>query len=214
MRTERAGQQSRCLMMFQHVRAIETARSRRLTTADGGSPLPFRSRSRTRPARDIEPVIAMVPIESVTVMQPDDGSTPEAVSRYRELLGDKLPLRPLRRLDFYGAFLELELAVCLATGDDCLLRQRPADDRLDQPRLTSQSATRTCKVRGPCTPSTRISSMSLVAEGPEISVCVRDGARRRSASARSAAICPARRMTKWKSGIRLRARRRDRSRLP
>ena len=31
----------------------------------------------------------MVPIESVSVMQPDDGSTPEVFARYRELLGDR-----------------------------------------------------------------------------------------------------------------------------
>src|ERR1700750_1369643 len=32
---------------------------------------------------------------------------------------------------------------------------------------------RMCRLRGPCTPSTRISSMSLVADGPEIRVCGR-----------------------------------------
>jgi L-fucose mutarotase len=42
----------------------------------------------------LEPVIDMVPIESVSVMQPDDGSTPEVFARYRELLGDRLPLQP------------------------------------------------------------------------------------------------------------------------
>jgi L-fucose mutarotase len=68
----------------------------------------------------LEPVIAMVPIESVTVMQPDDASTPDVFARYRELLGDGLPLRPLDRLDFYASCREPDLAVCVATGDDRL----------------------------------------------------------------------------------------------
>jgi L-fucose mutarotase len=64
----------------------------------------------------LEPVIATVPVESVHVMQPDDGSTPEAFTGYQGLLGG-LPLRPLRRLDFYAACREPGLAVCVATGD-------------------------------------------------------------------------------------------------
>ena len=68
----------------------------------------------------LEPVIDMVPVESVSVMQPDDGSTPEAFARYRELLGDRLPLQPLGRLEFYATCREPDLAVCVATGDDRL----------------------------------------------------------------------------------------------
>ena len=68
----------------------------------------------------LEPVIDLVPVESVSVMQPDDGSTPEAFARYRELLGDRLPLRPLGRLEFYATCREADLAVCVATGDDRL----------------------------------------------------------------------------------------------
>ena len=68
----------------------------------------------------LEPVIDLVPVESVSVMQPDDGSTPEAFGRYRELLGDGLPLQPLGRLEFYAACREADLAVCVATGDDRL----------------------------------------------------------------------------------------------
>ena len=41
-------------------------------------------------------------------------------ARYRELLGDRLPLQPLRRLDFYATCQEADLAVCVATGDDRL----------------------------------------------------------------------------------------------
>ena len=63
----------------------------------------------------LEPVIDMVPIESVSVMQPDDGSTPEVFARYRELLGDRLPLRRCR-LEFYATCSEAnDLAWRLAT---------------------------------------------------------------------------------------------------
>jgi L-fucose mutarotase len=68
----------------------------------------------------LEPVIDLVPVESVSVMQPDDGSTPEVFARYRELLGDDLPLQPLDRLEFYATCREADLAVCVATGDDRL----------------------------------------------------------------------------------------------
>ncbi len=53
--------------------------------------------------------------------------------------------------------------------------------------------------------STRISSMSLVTEGPEIRVRGRTGSSRANASARSATIRLARTTTRWKSGTRIRA---------
>jgi L-fucose mutarotase len=68
----------------------------------------------------LEPVIDLVPVESVSVMQPDDGSTPDVFARYCELLGDGLPLQPLGRLEFYATCREADLAVCVATGDDRL----------------------------------------------------------------------------------------------
>lgn len=68
----------------------------------------------------LEPVIAMVPVESVTVMQPDDATTPDAFSRYEELLGDGLPLQSLSRPDFYAACRQPDLAMCIATGDNRL----------------------------------------------------------------------------------------------
>jgi L-fucose mutarotase len=68
----------------------------------------------------LEPVIDLVPVESVSVMRPDDGSTPDVFARYRELLGDGLPLQPLGRLEFYATCREADLAVCVATGDDRL----------------------------------------------------------------------------------------------
>jgi L-fucose mutarotase len=68
----------------------------------------------------LEPVLAAVPVEEVTVMQPDDGGTPAVWARYRELLGSDLELGSLGRLDFYAACREPDLAVCVATGDDRL----------------------------------------------------------------------------------------------
>jgi L-fucose mutarotase len=65
----------------------------------------------------LEPVLAAVPVEAVTVMRPDDGSTPAVFARFRELLGENLPLRPLGRLEFYDECRQPDLAVCVATGD-------------------------------------------------------------------------------------------------
>ena len=65
----------------------------------------------------LEPVLASVPVEAVSVMRPDDGSTPAVFARYRELLGEDLPLQPLGRLDFYAACRADDLALCVATGD-------------------------------------------------------------------------------------------------
>jgi L-fucose mutarotase len=65
----------------------------------------------------LEPVLAAVPVEAVTVMRPDDGSTPAVFGRYRELLGENLPLLPLGRLEFYDECRQPDLAVCVATGD-------------------------------------------------------------------------------------------------
>jgi L-fucose mutarotase len=65
----------------------------------------------------LEPVLATVPVEAVSVMRPDDGSTPAVFGRYRELLGAGLPLQPLERLEFYAQCREPDLAVCVATGD-------------------------------------------------------------------------------------------------
>ena len=50
----------------------------------------------------------------------NDGSTPAVFGRYRELLGDDLPLRPVGRMEFYAECHQPDLAVCVATGDDRL----------------------------------------------------------------------------------------------
>jgi L-fucose mutarotase len=68
----------------------------------------------------LEPVLAAIPVEAACVMRPDDGSTPDVFARYRELLGDDVPLQPLGRHEFYSACREPDLAICVATGDDRL----------------------------------------------------------------------------------------------
>jgi len=65
----------------------------------------------------LEPVLAAIPVEAAWVMRPDDNSTPAVFARYREMLGDGLPLKPLARHDFYAACRADDLAVCVATGD-------------------------------------------------------------------------------------------------
>jgi L-fucose mutarotase len=64
-----------------------------------------------------QPADRLVPVEAVSVMRPDDGSTPAVFGRYRELLGDDLPLQPMGRHEFYAACREPDLAVSVATGD-------------------------------------------------------------------------------------------------
>ena len=68
----------------------------------------------------LEPVLAAVPVEDATVMQPDDGSMPEVFDRYRELLGPEIDLHPLPRLTFYAHCRQPDVAACVATGDQRL----------------------------------------------------------------------------------------------
>ena len=72
----------------------------------------------------------------------------------------------------------------------------------------SSATSMTSSRRGPCTPSTRCSSMSLVALGPLIQVSGDRGSRRVRASGTPATTCSARTTTTWWSGIR------DSARLP
>src|SRR6478752_251187 len=69
------------------------------------------------------------------------------------------------------------------------------------------STSTTSRVRGPWTPSTRCSSMSLVADGPLIHVCGRVGSRRASASGTLPTTWSAITTHTWRSGRRLIARR-------
>ncbi|WP_031469710.1 RbsD/FucU family protein [Sciscionella sediminilitoris] len=68
----------------------------------------------------LETLLTAVPVESVQVMSPDDGTTPAVFARYRDLLGPELPLRPLERFAFYERCREPDLTVCIASGDDRL----------------------------------------------------------------------------------------------
>jgi L-fucose mutarotase len=61
-----------------------------------------------------------IPIEAVHVMRPDDGSVPPVWTRYRELLGDDLPLQELERIAFYETCRRPDLALCIASGDERL----------------------------------------------------------------------------------------------
>ena len=75
-----------------------------------------------------------------------------------------------------------------------------ATGRGDEPasRLALNSVTITMsRVRGPCTPSTRLSSMSLVALGPLIHVSGRAGSSAATASGTAATICPVRTTARW-----------------
>jgi L-fucose mutarotase len=68
----------------------------------------------------LELIIDASPIESVHTMRPDDGGSPPAWARYRELLGPDLPLQPLDRSDFYSAARASDLSFAVATGDERL----------------------------------------------------------------------------------------------
>ena len=78
--------------------------------------------------------------------------------------------------------------------------QGPDGPRQPSTRITSRR-------RGPWTPSTRWSSMSLVADGPLIQVCGRVGSRRASASGTEPTTWSVRTTHTWRSGSRLSARR-------
>ena len=68
----------------------------------------------------LEPVLATIPVEAVTVMTPDGGGTPEVWRVYQEMLRPGLTLRELDRFAFYAACREPDVAVCVATGDAAL----------------------------------------------------------------------------------------------
>jgi L-fucose mutarotase len=68
----------------------------------------------------LEPVLATIPVEAVTVMTPDGGGTPEVWGVYQRMLRPGLALRELDRFGFYAACREPDVAVCVATGDAAL----------------------------------------------------------------------------------------------
>ncbi|MEN3540422.1 RbsD/FucU family protein [Microbispora sp. ZYX-F-249] len=68
----------------------------------------------------LELVADAVPLESVHSMRPDEGGEPEALTRYRRLLGPDRPIHPMGRLEFYEAARGPDVAFAVATGDDRL----------------------------------------------------------------------------------------------
>lgn len=82
-----------------------------------------------------------------------------------------------------------------SADDDLRRRESSAPCRFGG--WTAQRMTTTSRVRGPCTPSTRFSSMSLVAEGPLIQVSGLVGSSLPTASGTPATICPARTTHRW-----------------
>jgi len=57
------------------------------------------------------------PIESATVMLPEDRSEPAAVSGYRRALDASLTWHELARHEFYAAARTRDVAIVIATGD-------------------------------------------------------------------------------------------------
>ncbi len=76
---------------------------------------------------------------------------------------------------------------------DASSRPARSHQRVQSPEPTS----RTSRVRGPCTPSTRSSSMSLVAEGPLIQVSGSDGSNSRTACGTPSTTWSARTTHRW-----------------
>ena len=88
----------------------------------------------------------------------------------------------------------------------------PEPHKVVRPRFTNRT---TSRMRGPCTASTRSSSMSLVAGGPEIQASGRCGSSRGRACGSEATVSSgARTMQMWWSGTRVRARRLREPRSP
>jgi L-fucose mutarotase len=65
----------------------------------------------------LESIVESSPIESATLMCPDDGSPPPVEADYQRLLGASVPMDSLARKDFYAACRGFELTVTIATGD-------------------------------------------------------------------------------------------------
>lgn len=63
-------------------------------------------------------VVATVPVESATVMAPDDGSSSPVQQRYSDLIGSAVPIEVAVRAQFKAACRGDDLALTVATGDD------------------------------------------------------------------------------------------------
>ena len=70
------------------------------------------------PATEVLRVLAdAILIEAAHVMVPDEGEEPPIFGEFRELLGGGLELSPLGRFEFYDAARGLDVALCIATGE-------------------------------------------------------------------------------------------------
>jgi L-fucose mutarotase len=92
------------------------------TNVRSGAPVIYLNlRAGLVPIDDIlELIIGAAPIEAVHTMRPDEGGEPPVWARYRELLGEDLPLQALGRQDFYQACLQPDIAFAVASGDERL----------------------------------------------------------------------------------------------
>jgi L-fucose mutarotase len=58
-----------------------------------------------------------VPIESAVVMTPPDGSPQEIHAEFEQLLGPELPLRSVKRFEFYEEAKSPDTCLVIATGE-------------------------------------------------------------------------------------------------
>ncbi len=62
-------------------------------------------------------LVDAVPIEAAEVMVPSKGPEPAIFAEFREILGDRAPLRTHDRLEFYGVARGPDTALVIATGE-------------------------------------------------------------------------------------------------
>lgn len=58
-----------------------------------------------------------VPVETATVMVPPDESTQDIHSEFEEILGAGLPLKKLKRFEFYDEVKSIDTCLVIATGE-------------------------------------------------------------------------------------------------
>lgn len=65
----------------------------------------------------VQTLVSAIPIESATVMVPDNGPEPPIFTEFRQLLPTGLELQTLDRFAFYTAARSENLALLIATGE-------------------------------------------------------------------------------------------------
>ena len=58
-----------------------------------------------------------IPIETVLVMVPPDGTTQAVHTEFQEILGPEIPLKSLKRFDFYEEVKSPDTCLVIATGE-------------------------------------------------------------------------------------------------